>query len=103
MHQDLTLKEIQKEWHGSLKAYIIGFVSGHRTDYYFLFFSDHAAMFRSKLTLCSCWTCTCPSNSPTTLFLARRTGSQTSLGDTCILFHGCSSAHYCYWISLDYA
>lgn len=26
MHDNLTLNEIQKEWHGSLKAYIIGFI-----------------------------------------------------------------------------
>lgn len=27
MHGDLSLKEIKKEWHGSLKAYAIGFVA----------------------------------------------------------------------------
>ncbi len=26
MNQDLTLKEIQKEWHGTLKSYMIGFL-----------------------------------------------------------------------------
>lgn len=26
MHHDLTLKEIKKEWHGTLKAYLIGFI-----------------------------------------------------------------------------
>jgi cytochrome o ubiquinol oxidase subunit IV len=25
MHQDLSLKEIQKEWHGTLTSYLIGF------------------------------------------------------------------------------
>lgn len=25
MHEELSLKEIQKEWHGTLKAYLIGF------------------------------------------------------------------------------
>lgn len=27
MHSELSLKEIQKEWHGTLKAYLIGFAS----------------------------------------------------------------------------
>lgn len=27
MHNEPSLKEIKKEWHGTLKAYIIGFVS----------------------------------------------------------------------------
>ena len=27
MSEDLTLAEIQKEWHGSLKAYVIGFTA----------------------------------------------------------------------------
>ena len=27
MHDDLSLKEIKKEWHGTLKAYVIGFVA----------------------------------------------------------------------------
>lgn len=27
MHHDLSLREIQKEWHGTLKDYAIGFVS----------------------------------------------------------------------------
>lgn len=27
MESDLSLDEIQKEWHGSLKAYVIGFIS----------------------------------------------------------------------------
>lgn len=27
MHPDLSLKEMKKEWHGSLKAYVIGFVA----------------------------------------------------------------------------
>lgn len=27
MHSDLTLKEIQKEWHGTLKSYVIGFTA----------------------------------------------------------------------------
>lgn len=27
MHSELSLNETQKEWHGSLKAYIIGFVA----------------------------------------------------------------------------
>lgn len=27
MHNELTLKEIKKEWHGSMKAYVIGFTS----------------------------------------------------------------------------
>jgi len=26
MHNDLNLKEIQKEWHGTLKSYLIGFL-----------------------------------------------------------------------------
>lgn len=26
MHQDLSLQEIQKEWHGTLKTYLIGFL-----------------------------------------------------------------------------
>lgn len=26
MHHDLSIKEIQKEWHGTLKSYVIGFV-----------------------------------------------------------------------------
>lgn len=27
MHNDHSLKEIKKEWHGSLKAYVVGFIS----------------------------------------------------------------------------
>lgn len=27
MHDDLSLKEIQKEWHGTVKSYAIGFIS----------------------------------------------------------------------------
>lgn len=27
MHDDLSLKEIKKEWHGTLKSYVIGFVA----------------------------------------------------------------------------
>lgn len=27
MHSDLSLQEMKKEWHGSLKAYVIGFFS----------------------------------------------------------------------------
>lgn len=27
MHPDLSLQETQKEWHGSLKSYLIGFIS----------------------------------------------------------------------------
>ncbi|MBA3722516.1 MAG: cytochrome o ubiquinol oxidase subunit IV [Parachlamydiaceae bacterium] len=27
MHEDLSLKEIQKEWHGTLRAYVIGFIA----------------------------------------------------------------------------
>lgn len=27
MSEELSLKEIQKEWHGSLKAYVIGFIA----------------------------------------------------------------------------
>lgn len=27
MHEELSLKEIQKEWHGTLKSYAIGFIS----------------------------------------------------------------------------
>ena len=27
MHEDLTLAQIQKEWHGSLKSYAIGFAA----------------------------------------------------------------------------
>ncbi|MEI8125433.1 MAG: cytochrome o ubiquinol oxidase subunit IV [Parachlamydiaceae bacterium] len=27
MHTDLSLKEMQKEWHGTLRSYIIGFVA----------------------------------------------------------------------------
>ena len=27
MHTDLSLKQMQKEWHGSYKAYLIGFLS----------------------------------------------------------------------------
>lgn len=27
MHHDLTLKETKKQWHGSLKAYAIGFIA----------------------------------------------------------------------------
>lgn len=26
MHHDLDLKEVKKEWHGTLKAYLIGFI-----------------------------------------------------------------------------
>ena len=27
MHHDLSLKEIKKEWHGTLKSYVIGFIA----------------------------------------------------------------------------
>lgn len=27
MHEELSLKEIQKEWHGTYKAYLIGFIA----------------------------------------------------------------------------
>lgn len=27
MHSDLTLNEMKKEWHGSVKAYVIGFIA----------------------------------------------------------------------------
>lgn len=27
MHDNLSLKEIQKEWHGTLKSYVIGFIA----------------------------------------------------------------------------
>ncbi len=27
MSEELSLKEIQKEWHGTLKAYVIGFIA----------------------------------------------------------------------------
>ena len=27
MHEELTLKEMQKEWHGTLKSYVIGFTA----------------------------------------------------------------------------
>ena len=27
MSEELSLKEIQKEWHGTLKSYVIGFIA----------------------------------------------------------------------------
>ena len=71
MTSELSLKEIQKEWHGTLKSYVIGFIASLLLTALF-FFSHHKAAFWIYLNLYTYWSGSCTSNSPVDFFLTSR-------------------------------
>ena len=103
MHDDLSLEEIKKEWHGTLKSYVIGFIASLLLTAAFLFSSRHRIVSRANLNLYDCRLWLLSKRCSVAIFLARRTRSTSRAGKQCFLFYGIGFTHHCHRVTLDYA
>ncbi len=97
MSTDLSLKEIQKEYHGTLRSYLIGFIASLLLTTASFSIVITRLLSGQCLNFHDCCLSSCTGDIPAALFFALRTRSQTTLGDDCVLFHDSGSVYRRNW------